>query len=131
MRSSFSVRSRSSVRRVSVPFRRVVGLASARPGCFLVAVAVVGVRLVLPWVAVGGCCCGFLLVLVLPSGLACLGLRSGRWVLLAAGGLVFLLRLLPCSCRCFSFSLGGFVPFLSQRRSLYDKLLANPQLLQL
>ena len=33
MRSSFSVRSRSSVRRVSVPFRRVVGLALSRGCC--------------------------------------------------------------------------------------------------
>ena len=32
-RFSFSVRSRSSVRRVSVPFRRVVGLALSRGCC--------------------------------------------------------------------------------------------------
>ena len=64
-------------------------LVSVRPGCFLV--AVVGVRSVLPWVAVGGCCCGCPLVLVLPFGLGFPGLLLVLWVLLAAGGLAFLL----------------------------------------
>jgi hypothetical protein len=75
-------------------------LVFVRPVRFLVVVLVLGVRWLLLSVAVGACCCGFLLWRVLLCGLACLGRPLVRWVLLAAGGLVFLF-LLPRSCRFF------------------------------
>ena len=84
----------------------------------------------LPLVVVVGCCCGFLLVLVLPCGLGCLGLLLVRLVLLAAGGLAFLLLVwfLFLFFRGFVGLAGGFRPWLLQvlLRSPSDKLPANP-----
>lgn len=84
---------------------------------FLVVVWVVlrglGVRWLLPSVAVVGCCCGCPLVLVLLPGLVCPGRPLVRLVLLAAGGSVFPFLLLPraCSCRFFSWVAGFVVGF--------------------
>ncbi len=113
----------------SCPLLLFLLLVSARPGRFLVVVAVVGVRSVLPWVAVGGRCCGCPLAVCLLRGLGFPGLRRVGLVVLVVGGLV-LPFLLPCSCRCFS-SLSPQLHVLALLRSLDDKLPANLQLILL
>jgi hypothetical protein len=82
------------------PLLLFVLLVFVLPVLFSVLALVLGVRWRLLSVAVGVCCCGCLLVLVLLLGLVCPGLPLVRLVLLAVGGSVLPFPF-PRSCLCF------------------------------
>ncbi len=115
VRFSFSVRSRSSVRRVSVSFRRVVGLALSRGCCsWLLRSSVRSFSGSVVW-------CGF----ASRSREKCLCLRClafGRLCGLGSSWLVFCRRVcLVClrACRALAVFVGGSSPFfLAIARSL-------------
>ncbi len=116
VRFSFSVRSRSSVRRVSVPFRRVVGLALSRGCCsWLLRSSVRSFSRSVVW-------CGF----ASRSREKCLCLRClafGRLRGLGSSWLVFCLWFrLVCLCACCALIrfCWGFVPlFFGDRTKSY------------